>query len=81
VISSHDLCVCNLVANIWLSLIVRVPSMETGCCLGSEGNSVSMGGVSEGGPGLPERGKDKQSMPSEGRDNMEKEEEEQSNRR
>jgi hypothetical protein len=79
VISSLVLCVCNLVANIWLSLIVPVPSMETGCCLGSEGNGVSMGGVSEGGPRPPERGKDKQSMPSKGGDNMEKEEEEQSN--
>jgi hypothetical protein len=36
--------------------------------------------LGEGGPGPPERGKDKQSMPSKGRDNMEKDEEEQSNR-
>ncbi len=52
--------------------------METSCCLGSEGNGDPMGGGGEGGPGPPKRGKDKQSMPSTGRD-MEKDEEEQSN--
>ncbi len=52
--------------------------METGCCLGSEGNGVSVGEGSEGGPGPLERGKDKQSMPNKGRDNMGKDEEEQS---
>jgi hypothetical protein len=56
-----------------------VPNMGTGCCLGPERNGVSMGGGGEGGPGLPERGKDKQLMPSKGRDNMEKDEEEQPN--
>jgi hypothetical protein len=39
-----------------------------------------MGERGEGRPGLPERGKDKQSMSSKGRKNIEKEEEEQSNR-
>jgi hypothetical protein len=34
--------------------------MEAGCCLGSEGNGVSVG---EGGEGPSERGKDQQSMP------------------
>ncbi len=54
--------------------------MKMGCCLGSEGNGVSMGGGGEGGPELPEMGKDKKSMPSKGGNNMEKDEKEQSNR-
>jgi hypothetical protein len=58
---------------------VCVPDMETGCCLGSERNGVGMSGGGEGGPGPPERGKDNQSMPSKGGDNMEKDEEEQPN--
>ncbi len=45
----------------------------------SERNGVSMGGGAEGGPGPPERGKDRQLMPSKGGDNMEKDEEEQPN--
>jgi hypothetical protein len=49
-----------------------------GCCLGSEGNEVSMGEGSEGGPRPPERGKDKRLMPNKGRDNMGKDKEEQS---
>ncbi len=49
---------------------------ETGCCLGSEGNEVSVGEGSEGVPGPPERGKDKHSMPNKGKDNMGKDEEE-----
>jgi hypothetical protein len=55
--------------------------METGCCLGSEGEKKwgQFGGREWGGPGPPERGKDKQSMPSKARDNMGKDEEEQSN--
>jgi hypothetical protein len=57
-----------------------MPDMETGCCLGSEGNGVSVGEGSEGGPGPPERGKDKQLMPNKGRDNMGKDEEEQPSR-
>ncbi len=52
----------------------------TGCSLGSEGNEVSVGEGSEGGPGPPERGKDKQSIPNKGRDNMGKDKEEQSSR-
>ncbi len=59
---------------------VTVPDMETSCFLGSERNRVSMGGGGEGGPRLLERGKDKQSMPSRGEDNMEKDEEERPNR-
>jgi hypothetical protein len=43
-----------------------VPDMETGCCLGSEGNGVSLGEGNGVGPELLERGKDKQSMPSKG---------------
>jgi hypothetical protein len=54
--------------------------METGCCLGPEMNGVSIGGGVEGGPGLPEKGKDKQLMPNKGGDNMERDEEEQPNR-
>jgi hypothetical protein len=61
-----------------LLIIINVPDMRTGCCLGSEGNGVSVEEGSEGGPGQPERGKDKQSMPNKGRDNMGKDEEEQS---
>ncbi len=57
-----------------------VPDMDVGYCLGSEENGVSVGEGSEGGPGPPERGNDKQSMPNKGRDNMEKDEEEQSSR-
>jgi hypothetical protein len=38
---------------------ITVPKMKTGCCLGSEGNGVSVGEGSEGGPRPPERGKDK----------------------
>ncbi len=39
-----------------------------------------MGGGGEGGPRPPERGKDKQSMPGNGENNMEKDAKEQSNR-
>jgi hypothetical protein len=53
--------------------------METGCCLGPERTGVKIGGGGEGGPGPPERGKDKQLMPSKGGDNMEKDKEEQPN--
>jgi hypothetical protein len=54
--------------------------MEGGYCMRSEENGVGVGEGSEGGPGPPERGKDKQSMPTKGRDNMGKDEEEQSSR-
>jgi hypothetical protein len=42
---------------IWKSVII-VPDMETGCCLGSEKNGISVGEGSEGQPEPPERGKD-----------------------
>ncbi len=47
-----------------------MPDVEAGYCLGSEGNGVSSEERGEGGPGPPEGGKDKQSVLSEGRDNM-----------
>ncbi len=50
--------------------MIDVPDMETGCCLGPKRNGVSTGGGGEGGPGPPERGKDKHLMPNKGRDNM-----------
>jgi hypothetical protein len=59
-------------------MYVHVPNMETDCCLGSKGNGVSLEEGGKGGPGPPERGKDKQS--NKVRDNMGKEEEEQSSR-
>jgi hypothetical protein len=46
-----------------------VPNMQTGYCLDPEGNGVGLGGVGVTGPGPPERGKDRQLKPSEGRDN------------
>ncbi len=49
--------------------------MEAGCCLGSDGNRVSMGEGGEGGPSPPGGGKDKKSAPNKGRDNMDKDEE------
>jgi hypothetical protein len=42
-------------------------------CLGPERNGVSLGEGGEGGPGPPGNKEDKQSVLSEGRDNMEKE--------
>ncbi len=54
-----------------------VPDVEAGCCLGSEGNGVSVGEGGDGGPGPPGGGKDKQSGPNKGRDNMGKDEEDQ----
>ncbi len=51
--------------------------METGFYLGSEGIGVTVEEGIESGPSPPERGKDKQSKPSKGRDNIGKEEEEQ----
>jgi hypothetical protein len=50
----------------------------TCCCLGSDGNGVSVEEGCESGPGPLERGKDKQLMSNDGRDNMGKDEEEQS---
>ncbi len=54
-----------------------MPDVETACCLGPEGNGVSSGGVGEGGPSPPGGGKYKQSVLSEGRDNMSKDDEDQ----
>jgi hypothetical protein len=39
-----------------------VADLEAGCCLGPEGNGVSVGEGDEGGPGPPRGGKDKQSV-------------------
>jgi hypothetical protein len=52
-----------------------VPDMGAGCCLGPEGNGVSLGGGGEGGPGPPRSMKDKQSVLSKGRDNIDKDKE------
>ncbi len=54
-----------------------VPDVEAGYCLGSQGNGVSSEERGEGGPGPPGDGKDKQSVLSEGRDNMGKDKEDQ----
>jgi hypothetical protein len=51
--------------------------MEMGYCLDPEGNGVGLVGGNEARPSLSERGKDRQLKPSEIRDNMEKDEEEQ----
>ncbi len=55
--------------------VVSVPDIEAGCCLGPEGNRVSLEEVGKGGPGPLGGVKDKQSLFSEGRDNMGKDEE------
>ncbi len=53
-----------------------MPDIGAGRWLGPEGNGVSLGEGGEGGPG-PSGGKeDEQSVLGEGRDNLEKEEEE-----
>ncbi len=52
-----------------------MPNVEVGHCLGPEGKGFSSGERGEGGPGPPGGGKDKQSVLSEGRDNMGKDEE------
>jgi hypothetical protein len=57
-----------------------VPDIEAGCCLGPEGNRVSVGEGGEGGPGPPGGGKDKQSVLSEGRDNMGKDKKDRASR-
>ncbi len=54
-----------------------MPDVEAGYCLGSEGNRVSSEERGEGGPGPPGDRKDKQSVLSVGRDNMGKDEEDQ----
>ncbi len=53
-----------------------MPDMRAGCCLGQEGNGVSLGEGGEGRPGPPRSKGDKQSVLNEGRDNMDKGEEE-----
>ncbi len=60
--------------------LIPVPDIGAGRCLGPEGNGVSLGEGGEGGPGSPGGGKDKQTVLSEGRDNMGKDEEDRSNR-
>jgi hypothetical protein len=50
--------------------------METSYYMDPEGNGIGLRGGDEAGPGPPERGKDRQLQPGEGRDNMEKDEEE-----
>jgi hypothetical protein len=53
-----------------------MPDMGAGCCLGPEGNRISLGEGGEGGSG-PQRGEgNKQSVLNKVRDNMEKDEEE-----
>jgi hypothetical protein len=54
-----------------------VPDMGPCCCLDQEGNGAGLGEGGEAGTGLPEREKDRHLKPSEGRDNMGKDEEEQ----
>jgi hypothetical protein len=56
---------------------VLVPDMGAGHCLRPEGNGVSLAERGKGGPGPPGGRKDKQSLLSEGRDNMGKDEEDQ----
>ncbi len=52
-----------------------MPDTEAGCCLGPEGNGVSSGEGCEGGASPPGDGKEKQSVLSEGRNIMGKDEE------
>ncbi len=54
-----------------------VPNRKVGCCLGPERNGVNPGKGSEGGPGPPDRERDKQSTTTKegGSSNMEQEEE------
>ncbi len=54
---------------------VTVPYEGVGCCQGPEGNGVSPGEEDEGGPGPPDKERDKQSIPSKEGGNMEQEEE------
>jgi hypothetical protein len=52
-----------------------VPDTRVGRCLGPEGNGVSSRERGEGGPGPPDKKRDKQSTPSKEGGNMEQEEE------
>jgi hypothetical protein len=56
-------------------MFVTVPDMGAGRCLGPEGNRVSLGEGGEGGPSPPGSKEDKHSVLSEGRGNMEKDQE------
>jgi hypothetical protein len=49
----------------------RYPYGGVGRCLGPEGNGVSSGVGGEGGPGPPDKERDKQSNPSKEGGNME----------
>ncbi len=57
-----------------------MPDIEAGCCLEPEGNGVSLGEGGEGRPVPPGGGKDKQSVLSDGRDNIGKDEEDRTSR-
>jgi hypothetical protein len=57
------------------SYVITVPDMGAGHCLEPDGNGVSLGEGSEGGPGPPGGERDKQSVLSERRNNMDKDEE------
>jgi hypothetical protein len=61
-------------------IFLSVPNVEAGCCVGSEGNGVSVGKGGEGGPGPAERGKHRQLTLKKGRDNMGKDVEDQPSR-
>jgi hypothetical protein len=54
--------------------------MEAARCLGTEGNGVILGKGGEGGTGPPRSEGGKQSVLNEGRNNMDKDEEEQASR-
>ncbi len=60
-----------------LAALSVVPDIGAGHCLGPEGNGISLGERGEGGPGPPKGERDKQSVLNKGRDNMEKDDEEQ----
>jgi hypothetical protein len=57
-----------------------VSDLGAGCCLGPEGNGVSLGEGGERGLSPPGSKEDKQSVLNKGRDNMEKDEEERASR-
>ncbi len=57
------------------SMYSKCALQGVGRCLGPEGNRVSPGEGGEGGPGPPDKERDKQSTPSKEGGNMEQEEE------
>jgi hypothetical protein len=79
-VCQHEHIHLNVFVMNWASKKISVPDLEAGCCLGPEGNGVSLREEGEGGPGPPGGGKDKQSVLSEGRDNMGKDEEDRTSR-